>query len=298
MKQDRNIHVLPTDKPSRLQKFINYAVDKIEFELCSKAEFFNKGQNIYITNDEEIKEGDWYFVIGGIGKKTGVYKSDGNTPKNDWCKKIILTTDVDLIKDGVQPIPDEFLEWFVKNPSCESVEVENDNYVDIEKDKYVDFYKIIFPKEEPNIIDQWLEKNGNPEIAKQVELEAEELYGKTLEELAERLKGKELFKDSNDRARETLSEIKSLPIQETLEEVAERIYLSYENNELLYGHSKDLQLAYKAGIFDGAKWQQEQDKKLYSEEEVLNILMDFYMHKKNIMNPHMVYEWFEQFKKK
>lgn len=47
-------------------------------------------------------------------------------------------------------------------------------------------------------------------------------------------------------------------MKETLEEVAERLYLSYENNELLYGHSEDLQLAYKAGIFEGAKWQQEQ----------------------------------------
>jgi hypothetical protein len=36
--------------------------------------------------------------------------------------KIILTTDQDLIKDGVQAIDDEFLEWFVKNPSCEEVE--------------------------------------------------------------------------------------------------------------------------------------------------------------------------------
>jgi hypothetical protein len=38
-------------------------------------------------------------------------------------KKIILTTDQDLIKDGVQAIDDEFLEWFVKNPSCEEVEI-------------------------------------------------------------------------------------------------------------------------------------------------------------------------------
>ena len=38
-------------------------------------------------------------------------------------KKIIITTDQDLIKDGVQAIDDEFLEWFVKNPSCESVDI-------------------------------------------------------------------------------------------------------------------------------------------------------------------------------
>ena len=36
----------------------------------------------------------------------------------------------------------------------------------------------------------------------------------SLKDAAERLKGKELFKESNDRARKILSEIKSLPIQE------------------------------------------------------------------------------------
>jgi hypothetical protein len=48
----------------------------------------------------------------------------------------------------------------------------------------------------------------------------------TLEEVAERLKGKELFKESNDRARKILSEIKSLPIQE-------RMYSEEEVLELL-----------------------------------------------------------------
>ena len=69
--------------------------------------------NIYITSDEEIKDG-WSYdrMMKSIGKRDNVYSS-----------KIILTTDVDLIKDGIQPIDDEFLEWFVKNPSCEKVEV-------------------------------------------------------------------------------------------------------------------------------------------------------------------------------
>jgi hypothetical protein len=60
---------------------------------------------------------------------------------------IILTTDPTLIADGVQAIDDEFLEWFVKNPTCEFVEVNK---------KLVEFpltfkmmYKIIIPQEEP-----------------------------------------------------------------------------------------------------------------------------------------------------
>jgi hypothetical protein len=62
-------------------------------------------------------------------------------------KKIILTTDQDLIKDGVQAIDDEFLEWFIKNPKCEEVKVE----VDLSKHngqfqtKYG--WKIIIPQE-------------------------------------------------------------------------------------------------------------------------------------------------------
>jgi hypothetical protein len=78
-----------------------------------------------------------------------------------------------------------------------------------------------------------------------------------LKDADERLKGKELFKESNDRARKILSEIKSLPIQETLEEAAERFV---ENTRLK--NPKSL-------FCEGAKWQQERS---YSEEEVRKLL--------------------------
>ena len=114
----KNIHILPTSQPSRLQKFTD--VDKIEFELASKDEIFNKGINIYITSDEEIKEGDWFTDDNNSLKRS--YKLSHVQFANP--KKIILTTDQDL--DGVQSIDDEFLQWFVKNPSCENVEVEEE----------------------------------------------------------------------------------------------------------------------------------------------------------------------------
>jgi len=80
---------------------------------------YKKYQHIYITNDEEIKEGDWrYNSIDNT-----VYQKKFDKTSFAYEYKIILTTDQDLIKNGVQPIDDEFLEWFVKNPSCEDVEV-------------------------------------------------------------------------------------------------------------------------------------------------------------------------------
>ena len=64
---------------------------------------------------------------------------------------VILTTNNLLIEDGVQPIDDEFLEWFVKNPSCEEVEVIKSSYNGTKSiDKYWDGeYKIVTPIEKP-----------------------------------------------------------------------------------------------------------------------------------------------------
>jgi len=102
--------------------------------------------HIYITSDEQIKDRDWYIYI-----KDGLliqYKKEFNpsAASASYNKKIILTTDQDLIKDGVQPIDDEFLEWFVKNPSCEKAEIENG--WGLEVDIQTPYYKIIVPKEE------------------------------------------------------------------------------------------------------------------------------------------------------
>ena len=115
------------------------------------------GVKIYITSDEEIKEGDWFLTP--INELERANKEWMGTiaqfiPKTNF-KKIILTTDQDLIKDGVQAIDDDFLEWFVKNPSCEWVKViyEPKNYFDIKQGWE---YEIIITKEEPTIEEEYL----------------------------------------------------------------------------------------------------------------------------------------------
>jgi len=112
----KNIHLIPTDKPSRL---IIYSTLLNEFRLLdAPIDGWKHKRNIYITSDEEIKEGYYLDLTHNIVMKSVFYPS---SDKN--CKKIILTTDQDLIKNGVQAIDDDFLEWFVKNPSCEFVDV-------------------------------------------------------------------------------------------------------------------------------------------------------------------------------
>jgi hypothetical protein len=140
----KNIHLIATDKPSRL---VLDTVNKNLF-LTTTKDFGTKimqFQNIYITNDEEIKDGDWHLNI--VTNKISKYNIGLLNPNRSSYKKIILTTDPDLIADGVQAIDDEFIEWFVKNPSCEWVEIQCRYNFYAGQDLI--HYKIIIPQEEP-----------------------------------------------------------------------------------------------------------------------------------------------------
>jgi hypothetical protein len=144
----KNIHLIPTDKPSRLYKDDNQVLT-LNTHPVLKGIFTNgigSNQHIYITNSEEIKEGQNYIGDGFSGKnKFKWHKSQVETYPNIKKDVIFLTTDQDLIKDGVQSIDDEFLEWFVNNPSCESIEVCKNPFY--EKSNY-EHYKIIIPQQE------------------------------------------------------------------------------------------------------------------------------------------------------
>jgi hypothetical protein len=149
----KNIHILPTDKPSRLHLAYNkdYYLSIEPFVQLDTKNY--KSFNIYITSDSEIKEGDWHLNI--VTNKISKYNIGLLNPNRSNYKKIILTTDGYLINDGIQAIDDIFLKWFVKNPTCEHVETNliPVNYFGSETtvnsygfNKFI--YKIIMPQEE------------------------------------------------------------------------------------------------------------------------------------------------------
>jgi hypothetical protein len=148
----KNIHILPTEKPSRL--WTNNLRRRLELDEFPEQHPTNIAKHIYITSDEEIKDMDWY-----ISSDAKLLQFTGRNVLGDKFKapKIILTTDdQDLIKDGVQAIDDEFLEWFVKNPSCDYVEVKEKQHFESDKSKRINplngvyySYKIIIPQEKP-----------------------------------------------------------------------------------------------------------------------------------------------------
>jgi hypothetical protein len=60
MENNKNIWLLPTNEPSRLY-FNNNDKDLQFCKVDKKYTPLKINQNIYITSDEEIKEGDWYI---------------------------------------------------------------------------------------------------------------------------------------------------------------------------------------------------------------------------------------------
>ena len=246
----KNLFLLPTDKSSYLYKDMEvlfYNKDFVNIPML------RKNHHIYITSDEEIKEGDYYITPNNT-----VLKALGPMLINvEDYKKIILTTDPESIEDGVQAIDDKFLEWFVKNPSCEEVEIgegtryedewiDNEDGGEIYQHQYC-CYKIIIPKEEPK-------QNTKDEVNK-------------------------FFVDLVCNK------------QETLEEALDRKYPLTTLQHL------QLNTAIRTGFEEGASWQSE---KMYSAEEVINIIKefdkDFYS---GIVQRHGgTNKWFEKFKKK
>jgi hypothetical protein len=286
----KNIHLIPTDKPSRLAKHSSGSFHIVSYIAHKKGLYKMTNQHIYITNDEEIKEGNY----GLIGKEVGkiILTEDGyefligkgvSYEYGDYyslqkvCKKIILTTDPDLIKDGVQAIDDTFLEWFVKNPSCESVEVVNDEYVDLEKDEYVDLYKIIIPQEEPKKEVTGVDDNRpkpNYCYAK------EQGYGEIGCVFPACHCGLPIKQEE--------------PLQETFEEAAER-------ESQLGEYDRSFESTRKNYFIKGAKWQQERmyiDIEVFTEELKDKIDSFEYSVNQNSYISDYIKEWFEQFKKK
>ena len=226
-------------------------------------------QELYITSDEEIKDvrphkGKWHLEKENILNKFPDYLTDLSE-----CKLVIMTTDDDLINDGVQAIDGEFLEWFVKNPSCEYVKVEKEHHTEIEEVSYegdfqnVDYikYKIIISGEEPKT----------------------KCYC-----------GHTTYCDCGV---DVDFEIK----QETLEQAAEKYSENWEEITGLDYENTVPSEVNKLDFINGAKWQQEQNKNLYSEEDLLKFGAFVRIEDKKEKRLFLIQDYFKkwkQFKKK
>ena len=303
----KNIHIIPTGKPSRLIS------SGKEFTLLKSLTIDKRCQHIYITNDEEIKEGEWILFQGILTKALKGEKFSGK-------EKIILTTDQDLIsktcvhnfvnilndsfkcvkckkevlrskitisdiKDGVQSIPDEFLEYFIKNPSCEEVEVKP---LLSNNGRALFGYKIIIPKEEPK---------QECYICPHTKLQCDDECCVSAENCHIKAGSGILLEPKQDEIMKRF--IKNAKQQETIEEAAERCF----NDMKVLNPKGGIKEFMRMSLNFGVKYQQENS---YSEEDMKLSFEAGYdrntLESLGIQDSEQDYrnfkEWFEKYKKK
>ena len=285
----KNIYILPTDKPSRLHYSKIKSNGQISYKLVLKKEFSkcNDGllsgqRHIYITSDEKIKRGDWYIADNKLYRASVDHMPELYTYS---CKKIILTTDEDLIKDGVQAIDNKFLEWFINNSNCEEIEVVDVRSLGVYGSYYP--YKINIPKKETK--QETLEEAKFNNLIK--------LFGKDfhLEPSSEIKNCNESFMAGAKWQQEQEQSNENSWFNEYQE--VENYIIKRIGNKFLEATPEKYNTASEATIaLLKNNWRQE---KSYSEEEVYTLLNDaLWDLSKMGYNQKKLDEWFEQFKKK
>jgi uncharacterized C2H2 Zn-finger protein len=294
------IHMLPTSLPSRL----GYLTKKGK-EVFKDLRFFDRfmptimdgeNQNIYITNDEEIKEGNWVlFTVNDITEivKVTIINNNSSDSKEgfgyglEYCKKIILTTDLELIADGVQAIDDEFLEWFFKNPSCESVEIQGKDFSHDKNILHIE-YKIIIPKEE--------QKELRRKLLTLIEsLEQEESKPHSF---CETPNEKCTMSYCDENGCQNRKRILVEPKEETLEEEYYNDFKMIKGENIIEA-AKRFWKESKANPIEmaifGAEWQEEENKKYI--HKLLDIIQ-WYDNNSDVRPDLEKFEWYEKFKNK
>jgi len=285
---EKNVHILATDQPSRLVKNLKGVFSLMNESLEVGGAICNI--NMYVTSDGKIKEGDYIYSFADnrtykiVYSENNIIQSSFHSHYSNESKKIILTTDTILIADGVQAIDDEFLEWFVKNPSCEFVEIgKHLKFVDIRAmEIYKDFYEIIIPQEGPK---QELEKELF-ELEQELGIPTSMRWhnSKPKQETLEEVRKVE----RSDLYNKIYSIVKQIPREDVETDAMDASSCAYDIEQLFY------------------KWRQE---RMYSEEEIEHLihLAVFQSHcgiKDRVKIPNsnecagFVNKWFEQNKKK
>jgi len=156
MLKKAQVIMLPTEKgTSSIAKSINHNILSLYNKNDDK---YNQwiNQNLYITSDDEIKEGDWFIDNNQIFKCNDIklgYWNVGESNKSDAissefrkheidnCKKIIATTDTNISSKEITPFGRQFIkpsQQFIEKyiESYNAGQVINDVLVEYE-DKFI-----------------------------------------------------------------------------------------------------------------------------------------------------------------
>ena len=121
LKENAKVVMLPTNEPSKIGNLATYqkrSLAKVIKEginpIGSTVQFWN----LYIISDDEIKEGD-YYIIDDIPE---LLKNNGLKFIDDYCKKVIATTDTSLYTHQKETVSLPERVFYLPQPSQQFIE--------------------------------------------------------------------------------------------------------------------------------------------------------------------------------
>ena len=123
MEKKCKVVLLPTDKVFNKKLNKQLIIHNGNLQFCQNGQMMREGQpqHLYILSDDEIKEGDWCIYNNHFVKYS--------KPSNSYFyKKIIATTNPDLIKEGIASIDDNFVKNYCNKPVEETWDDIYDNW--------------------------------------------------------------------------------------------------------------------------------------------------------------------------
>ena len=242
-----------------------------------------------VNNNEDISENCWIITSGKLVQVS--YLLSDEVAKGF---KVILTTNKLLIKDGVQAIDDEFLEWFINNQDVDYVEITTS----FAENTWSENYKIIIPKYKSLVEkmkplqEQWQKDMEN--LEKILYTRADIIHAYT----SGHNHGRSGITHSDGLIIFKLSHIKDENKETPKETVLHNKKLMEELKftEIKLNHTKTLLTSCEKAL----ESRDRQIKEMYSEEEVIKILMkrsELFGSKFQKLLFKQDLEWFESIKK-
>jgi hypothetical protein len=131
----RNLYLIPTTSMSGVAYYNRSNSLKPRLRKTNTRSSDYNFQHIYITDpNKELIKGDVFIlnddaleaalkVVKYITSIGTVWDMEDNTYPIDCCDKVVMSTNTNLM--GVDMIDSDFIDWFVNNQECESVEIDS-----------------------------------------------------------------------------------------------------------------------------------------------------------------------------
>lgn len=228
--KEKKVVMLPTDEKAINQLILGKKHTKYENRLAiccqlnADEEHMWQFQHLYFLSDEKIEDGDWILGYGAIHKCDSVEANNAN--KDDYCKKIIATTDSSL---GIENV--------IKTANQSECEIGSSGWIKIKNEN-------LLPQPSQSFVEKFVENYNKGKEIKKVLVEYIYIPGSKIEadpKIRKEGFGLQLKVNPVDNTI-TIKSVKNIWNREEQEELIDKVLRDFRTECLPFGQVIDAEL--------------------------------------------------------